>query len=295
MRARTRAPGEREVPHAVQRLVPHELVGPAQRVLDDAVVVEHDGVLASTRPGSAPSRAARSTSRTNPNVRAGASSRANSSGVTRTGVRWRPISGCGKSIVTSSSSVSDGRASYTDSPSTTRTGAASARYCAAARAARAIPALAQRVEERRRAAVHDRRLRPVESRSRGRRSRAPATAASTCSTVCTAFGSSPSCVRRSVSTACSRQRGNRRRRRAGRAARTGCPRRSAPAGTSSVHGTPRCSPTPVDASPAARSCAASALVVPLALDAVARAPGCSDGSLNIAACARSASLCGRAG
>ena len=70
--------GERQVAHAVQRLVPHELVRPAQRVLDDAVVVEHHGVLDVDAPLIRPRARSASTSCTNPNVRAGASSRANS-------------------------------------------------------------------------------------------------------------------------------------------------------------------------------------------------------------------------
>ena len=53
-------------------------------------------------------------------MRAAASSRVKLSVVTTHCVRCVPISGCGKSIVTSSERPMQGLASYTDSPSTTR-------------------------------------------------------------------------------------------------------------------------------------------------------------------------------
>src|SRR3954470_19247459 len=48
VRHHARAPppaGEREVANTVHGLVANELVGPAELVLDDAALVEHDGVL----------------------------------------------------------------------------------------------------------------------------------------------------------------------------------------------------------------------------------------------------------
>ena len=137
------------------------------------------------RPGSAPWRAAPRPRCTKPNVRAPASSDANVSAFTTQRPFCAPMSGCGKSIDTSRSSTGDGCATYTDSPSTTRTRSREAQLLGRA----AVPDDPGRRRAPRRTAARCRResaARRRSSRSRRRRCPAPTTAASTCSTVCRA-------------------------------------------------------------------------------------------------------------
>ena len=91
------------------------------------------------------------------------------------------------------------------------------------------------------------------------------------------------------------ERGDRRQHRAGRCARTAIPAPLGAGGTSSVHGDAEVQPDP------RRRDVARAIVRRISARPPRRAPSrrssarISDGSLNIAACARSASRCGRAG
>ena len=74
---------------------------------------------------------------------------------------WRPIVACGKSIVTLSSRSSDGCTSYVDSPSVSVNEFRTVRYSTSPGVV-GDPGADQRFDERRRAAVHDRRLGGVE-------------------------------------------------------------------------------------------------------------------------------------
>ncbi len=146
-----------------------------------------------------------SISRRKPNVRAGASSCAKHSGVTAYSPHCRPISGCGKSISTRRESWSAGSTSYDASPSVTRTGRTTSRYCTSPSCS-AMPAEASASTYG--LALPSRMGGSWASISIVRSSITdPPTAARTCSTVCSERAPSPSCVRRSARTACSTRAG----------------------------------------------------------------------------------------
>ena len=317
MRACSRAPASARSPTTVHRLVPHELVRPAQRVLHDALLVQHDAFCVDA-PWIRPFARSASTSCTNPKVRAARQlprerrRRDNVAPALRADQRVREVD----RDVEREHVGGTGLVHATRRPST-RTGSRRPSTGARPPACSTHAGVQQRVEERAGAPVHDRRLRPVHLDHevvdlrvpRRRRARAPPCAPRLALAELRApLASAP---RRSPRRRSAAHRGRSRRRKT-----MPCP--AAPGGTSSVQGSPRCSPTPatvVGPAIVRRSSAAAASatraarrlrvrgsacsrVAPTAsTSARARSlePTCDARELNIAACARSASRCGRAG
>jgi len=156
-------------------------------------------VFAVDAPWMSPFARSSSTQLRRPKVRAPASSAPKRSGVTAYRPSCTPIRGCGKSIRTSSSSPSAGVATYTESPSTTRTGSRR-------RSTATSPPWSTRpasIKAARKGSADPSMMGgSAASIAMVRSSMAsPATAASTCSTVWSASAPSPSWVRRSAATA----------------------------------------------------------------------------------------------